>query len=140
MQTLLDALADCRKRGMTGRPRIAAVSSTGLSDFARDVPLLFVPLYHVLLKSPHKDKRAMEGALVASDEDWTVVRASLLTDGPESAKMPVRVGMEDPRAKFVESKAIGYTISRQDVGKWIFENVIEATSQEWVGKVATITY
>jgi hypothetical protein len=140
MQTLLNTLADCRKKGMVGRPRVVAVSSTGLSDFSRDVPLLCVPLYHVLLKSPHEDKRAMEAALVASEEDWTVARASLLTDGPESTKKPVREGMEDPRARVVESKAIGYTISREDVGKWIFENIIEASNGQWVGKIATITY
>ncbi|KAK3334107.1 hypothetical protein B0T19DRAFT_420062 [Cercophora scortea] len=122
---LLAALQRCRDTGSaTGRPRLVVISSTGISDAGRDIPLLMVPLYHVMLKTPHKDKRALEKAVMASGEEWTIVRPSFFTDGPENPK-GLRVGVEDPVAGTVESKAVGYTISREDVGKWIFENVVE---------------
>jgi NADPH:quinone reductase-like Zn-dependent oxidoreductase len=138
MKILLDTIAELRRKGYTGRPHIVGVSSTGLSTVARDVPVLFVPLYHVVLKKPHEDKRAMEELLFASGEDWTVVRASALTDAVESAD-GIRVGKEDPIAKRVISEAIGYTISREDAGKWIYENIVEKKDDEWVAKVATVT-
>lgn len=124
---------------LSGKPHIISISSTGITDMGRDVPLVFVPLYHVMLKDPHKDKKAMEAALAASSERWTLVRPSLLTDGAVS-NSPVRVGIEDVVSKQVESKAVGYTISREDVGKWIFENLIQQTSDKLVGKAATVTY
>ncbi|KAK1750163.1 hypothetical protein QBC47DRAFT_125454 [Echria macrotheca] len=138
MEVLLQSITALRTEGYAGRPRITGVSSTGLSEVARDVPIPFVPLYKVILHSPHKDKRGMEALMMASGEDWTIIRASLLTSGPGGQK-PVRAGMEDPVAKKVESAAIGYSITREDVGKWIFENVIEGDAT-WVAKVATVTY
>ncbi len=140
MRALLDAIAARRAspESLSGRPHIIALSSTGLSDLGRDVPLAMVPLYHVLLKKPHEDKRAMEKALFASTEPWTIIRPSLLRDGPEASK-PIRAGMEDPAAGTVDSKALGYFISREDVGKWIFENVLRDGGARWINKVASIT-
>ena len=113
MSTLLEAIANLRQRGINGRPYIVVCSTTGMSKFARDVPLAMVPLYHVLLKVPHADKRAMEDSLAASGEDYTIVRASLLVDG--ETERPIRVGVEDMETG-LESKAIGYAISRKDTG------------------------
>ncbi|KAK3939959.1 oxidoreductase AflX [Diplogelasinospora grovesii] len=153
MTALLTALRRCRdEKGAVGDPRIVAVSTTGISDSGRrDVPLLMVPLYHVLLREPHKDKKAMERALVASGERrWTVVRASLLTDGPgveDGGRVRVRVGVEDlvvGGKEGVKSLAVGYTIAREDVGRWIFENLIQEDGEggggRWDGKAVTVTY
>lgn len=143
MQALLDALARPRPGAEAGaakkKPRVIAISSTGITNLGRDVPVLFIPMYHIMLKDPHKDKKAMEALLIASDADWTLVRPSLLTDGPES-DTKVRAGVEDSVSRKVESKAVGYTISREDTGKWIYENLIEETDGRWVRKTATITY
>ncbi|KAK1963496.1 hypothetical protein LY78DRAFT_683251 [Colletotrichum sublineola] len=141
MAVLLDALKNLRtEKGVSGNPRILGLSSTGISKFGRDTPLLIAPLYKGLLHVPHEDKRAMEELLFASNEAWTVVRASLLTNGKEQPPGAVRVGLEDP-SKGVEQLAIGYTISREDVGRWIFENVLQKDgNDEFVRKVATITY
>ncbi|KAK2007859.1 hypothetical protein LZ32DRAFT_34530 [Colletotrichum eremochloae] len=141
MAVLLDALRNLRtEKGVSGNPRILGLSSTGISKFGRDTPLLIAPLYKGLLHVPHEDKRAMEELLFASNEAWTVVRASLLTNGKEQPPGAVRVGLEDP-SKGVEQLAIGYTISREDVGRWIFENVLQKDgNDEFVRKVATITY
>lgn len=140
MKALLSALAVVRKNGADGKPRIVALSTTGISDLGRDVPLLFVPLYHVVLKTPHKDKKIMEDALIHSGEEWTIVRPSLLTDGPEATETAIRAGVVDIVAHKVESKAVGYTISREDVGKWVFENLVQERDATWVGKAAAITY
>jgi putative NADH-flavin reductase len=121
MEALLSALSIVRKTyGLDAgkKIRLVALSSTGITDLGRDVPLLMYPLYHVMLKDPHKDKRALEELAKGSGERFTLVRPSLLTDGAEGAGK-VRVGVEDMLAGKVESKAIGYTISRNDVGKWI---------------------
>lgn len=143
MVVLLGVIAELRKQGVTGRPRTVAVSSTGLSEIARDVPLAMVPLYRMILAPAHRDKRGMEAALFASGEDWTVVRPSALTGG-EGGKRPVRAGLEDPVARTVESKAVGYTISREDVGRWVFDNIIDGDKRDdggkWVQRVATVTY
>lgn len=137
---VLDALKKLRQSGgFTGQsPLVIGVSSTGISRLGRDLPYLMKPLY-ALLWRPHADKEAMENRLIESNEVWTIVRPSLLLDGPESDK-PIREGIEDPKARKVESVAIGYTISRNDVGKWIFNNLINRDSDKWVKKVATITY
>jgi nucleoside-diphosphate-sugar epimerase len=138
MKTLLEALSTVRKNGASGRPRIVALSSTGLT-MHRDLPILMIPLYKGLLGIPHKDKKAMEDLLARSDEDYTLIRGSFYTDGDETDGK-VRVGMEDIPSGKIESTAIGYTISREDVGKWIFENLVQESSPKWVKKAATITY
>ncbi|KAK4244033.1 oxidoreductase AflX [Corynascus novoguineensis] len=121
--------------------RLMVVSTTGISDVTRDVPLAMLPLYKVMLHTAHMDKRAMERLVMASGDatDWTIVRGSLYTNGPATEGL-VRVGMDDPVRGVLETKpAIGYTISREDVGKWVFDECIEG-SDKWVGKAAMITY
>ncbi|KAK3373112.1 hypothetical protein B0T24DRAFT_528600 [Lasiosphaeria ovina] len=142
MDVLLQTIQALRADGVAGRPRIVGISSTGLSSFARDLPLLMVPLYKVVLAIPHCDKKAMEDLMIASGEDWTVIRASGLTNGRATAGgSKVRAGMEIPQEKKVETEAIGYTISREDVGRWIFEKIVqEDQARAWVQRVATITH
>lgn len=136
MDTLITAIASLRKQGVSGAPHIIACSSTGVSKFGRDLPLLMVPLY-LALKGPHADKVKMEEKLIASGEKFTVIRASLLTDG-ESDKT-IRVGIEDPKTGF-ESKAIGYTISREDAGKWVARNLVQDMDAAYLNKMVVITY
>lgn len=136
MDTILEAIASLRSQGVTGNPHIVACSSTGMSKFGRDIPLPMVPLYWTL-KGPHADKIKMEEKLAASGEKFTVIRASLLTNG-ESEKV-IRVGIEDPKNGF-ESKAIGYTISREDAGKWVARNLTQDMSADYLNKMVVITY
>lgn len=152
MAALLAGLRRCREEGntgqgggsgsVTGTPRLVAVSTTGISDAGRDIPLLMVPLYKSLLHTAHADKKAMERLVMGSTSgegvEWTVVRGSLYTNGPATEGL-VREGMEDPVTGRVESSAVGYTISREDVGKWVFENCVEGGGK-WVGKAATLSY
>lgn len=97
-------------------------------------------MYATLLKNPRKDKSAMEKTVIASDEKWTIVRPSLFTDGPEAAPGTVREGIEDPIAGVTDKTPPGYTISRLDVAKWIFENLVQKEEEKYARKAVMITY
>jgi hypothetical protein len=100
-----------------------------------------VPLYKGLLHTPHADKKAMERLLMGAggEAEWVIVRGSLYTDGV-ATEGKVRVGVEDPvKGVVVRKESVGYTISREDVGKWVFENCIEG-GDEFVDKAVMITY
>ena len=101
------------------------------------MPWLFVPLYKVLLHVPHVDKRIMETSLEDSGEDYTIVRCSLFIGAESDAT--IRVGVEDAKTGR-ESDAIGYTISREDAGRWFAENLIKTDGAKYLNKIATITY
>ncbi|KAH6670332.1 hypothetical protein F5X68DRAFT_49937 [Plectosphaerella plurivora] len=138
ISTLLQALSELRAADSIGRPRICAVSTTGITD-KRDVPLLMWPFYHYVLGVPHQDKAAMEAKLRAAGEEVTVVRPSLLTDGEETGTGTViRAGVDDVESEERESEAVGYTISRKDVGAWMWENVLR--QGRYGGKAVSITY
>ena len=134
--TLIQALSQLQRGGVQGSPHILACSTTGISSFGRDVPLAMVPLYHFMLKIPFADKRSMEDRLVESGYLFTVIRPSLLVDGETDRE--IRVGVEDPKTGR-ESSAIGYTLSREDAGRWIFENLIAAHGM-YANKIVMITY
>lgn len=124
-------------------PLLVVLSTTGITSGGRDIPYLMYPLYH-LAEAPHKDKRAMEdyltSATVPSSQPWVVIRPSLLMgDGKgEATGRKIKVGVEKDGQH--EKLAIGYTIKREDVGNWIFREVVEGISEQWVGKAVTLTY
>lgn len=82
----------------------------------------------------------MEAAL-ASEYDspnsvikgYICVRPSLLTNGKVYGKDYIRVGTD-------AAPAVGYTISRDDVGLWMFENLIKGDNSKYLGEAPTITY
>lgn len=135
--TVLDALAALRRDGAVGKPHIVVCSTTGLSRYGRDIPCAMIPLYHVLLKVPHEDKIIMEDRLIASGEEFTIVRPSLMLSEEPTTKV-VRVGIEDPKGGR-ESAAIGYTITKSDAGEWIAENLISKKQDGYSNKIAMIT-
>ena len=137
IDTVFQALAELRKAGFAGQPHITAISTTSLSNFGRDTPIPIVPLYAVLLKVPGADKKIMEDKLIGSGEQFTIVRASMLVNGETDNK--IRAGIEDPK-RGVESKAIGYRISREDVGRWIAQNLVLKRESKYVNKTASITW
>jgi hypothetical protein len=152
---LVAALKELRSEGVSSEalPTIIVVSTTGLTE-ERDVPCLFMPLYHVGLKIPHIDKKIMERKIVAASTEtgseapvsnFIIVRPSLLMDGPSLGSDKVRTGWvkheNAPHAVTGEAPgpAIGYTIRRVEVGTWIFENGIKNVS-EYKGRCVTLTY
>lgn len=67
--------------------------------------------------------------------DFVVVRPSLLTNGPRLGTGKVRIGEECGKP------AVGYTISREDVGGWIFDEMVNGDGREkFAGKMVSITY
>jgi nucleoside-diphosphate-sugar epimerase len=152
MTALLEALRTLRKEGAdnnkpTGNPRLIAVSSTGVGTLGRELPWAMVPMYKLLLGAAHKDKAVMEKLVIDAGKNgdgeqalvsWTIIRGSLYTNGP-ATEGKVRAGWEAPVAGTRGDVPIGYTISREDLGKWVYENCIEG-GDEWVGKVAVVTY
>lgn len=136
VRTILSAARSCPQK-----PRIVIISTTGLSD-TRDVPLLMLPLYHWLLKVPHEDKKVME-KLVETEmqkpeeeraiDGYLMVRPSLLVNGDGDGLSKIKTGTD-------EKPAVGYYISRRDVGLWIFERIIHQASltegQYWGQKVS----
>ncbi|MCJ1389662.1 hypothetical protein MMC18_002519 [Xylographa bjoerkii] len=138
VRNILDAVASLNS---TTPPFLTVISTTGISKGPRDVPLLFVPLYHVALATPHVDKQAMEDVVLeaaskpqseqALMSGYTIIRPSLLIDWKEGTKL--RVGTE-------EKPILGYTISRESVGRWIYEDVIAERGSKWSGKTVTLTY
>ncbi|KAK8079222.1 hypothetical protein PG994_003029 [Apiospora phragmitis] len=138
MACVLTAVADLRAtKGATGRPHIVACSTTGVSKHGRDYPIALYPVYGWMLKVPHIDKNAMEHALRDSGETYTIVRPSLLSDG-ETDK-PIRVGVEDFKEGRL-SEAIGYSISREDTGKWIAQHLLLQKKADYVNKAVMVTY
>ncbi|KAG8669361.1 hypothetical protein FPOAC2_08688 [Fusarium poae] len=137
MNVVLECVAQLRTKSAAGRPLIVALSTTGTSRFGRDYPLALFLIYSYALKVPHEDKIAMEERLAGSGEDFCIVRASLLVNG--KSENPVRVGVEDPKTGR-QSQEIGYTISREDAGRWITKSLILQRNADYVNKIASITW
>jgi hypothetical protein len=127
-----------------GGPQMVLLSTTGISDKGRDIPIAMVPLYHWILAVPHLDKKKMEKAVVNSGRKWILVRPSFLSDCASRGLENIRVSTETPEAsnekKISDDVAIGYTISREAVGLWIVEECVKRDASRWEGKLVTITY
>lgn len=123
------------------KPILTAVSTTGISS-KRDIPIAMIPLYHWLLRVPHADKKVMEALVEKAAarnviRGYLIVRPSLLTDGKKLGSSSVRVGWENVDGN---GAAIGYTITRDDVGGFIFEKVIQNNAEEFTDKKVSLTY
>ncbi|KAJ5779348.1 hypothetical protein N7457_007068 [Penicillium paradoxum] len=135
--TLLTALAQLRSNGIAGKPHIIACSTTGFSRFGRDIPLAMIPIYFLFVRVPGADKVVMEERFAESGETFTIIRPSYLSDGESDT--PIRVGIEDPKSG-VQSRAIGYSISREDAGRWLAENLVLKMDAKYLNKNVTVTY
>lgn len=159
MKAIFDALHRVQTDGKAKKPLLIAISTTGVSSRGRDVPLAMTPLYHWLLAAPHEDKKAMEMVVVdamtspsssaqspaptvpTGIRGYVIIRPSLLTDGQMRGREKVRAGWEvENKTEEKPSPAVGYTISRADVGNWIYEELIGKDGDGWVGRMVTLTY
>lgn len=140
--TILQALAQLKPQR---KPVLLNVSTTGISGRGkpRDVPLLFVPLYHWLLYVPHEDKKRLEEKLAANVQlpenqrgigAYVNVKPSLLMDGEGHGLGSVREGLDS-------KPAVGYTIQRKDVGLWMFDRLVkEGVKEQFLNRSVSITY
>ncbi|KAI0594870.1 hypothetical protein F4775DRAFT_415580 [Biscogniauxia sp. FL1348] len=153
LRDLVAGTADSRRE----TPLVVAVSSVGVSRFGRDYPLLAAPVYKSLLRGPHADKRAMEERIAAAaavavaeggGRRYVIVRPSWLVDGDGDGgkERDVRVGVEDWE-KGVQRRELGWTISREAVGRWVWERVLKGVGGdgqeeggEFEGKVVSLTW
>jgi hypothetical protein len=146
----IEAIVDVLSKRPQGqkKPLLVTIGTTGISKLGRDTPWLMLPLYKLVLGSAHRDKELMEAAVTKafngeggreqSIQGFTIVHASLLTYGKMLGHEHVRSEIEGDQWS---GKAIGYTISRQDVGNWIFEDVIKGFENvKGKGRIARITY
>jgi hypothetical protein len=86
------------------------------------VPRLIQMLYYAILPIPHRDKRAMESIFCGNEgssnfRSIIAVKLTLLTTGPELGSEKIRVGRRS-------TPAVGYTVSKNDVGAWIYKVVV----------------
>jgi hypothetical protein len=65
-----------------------------------------------------------------------MIRPSLLVEGETTKK--ILVGVEDAETGR-ESAAIGYTISKEDTGKWIADNLILCEGPRYVNKCVSLS-
>ena len=134
--TILRALRDL---DFAQKPFFIAISSTSVGRGPKDVPVLFRPLYHLMLGTPRKDKQVMHDIITEAEEQgnaiggYAVVKPSLLTNGPSRGLPNIRSGTED-------APAVGYTISREDVGLWIWKELLKGDASIWKNQRPTITY
>ncbi|EPE27426.1 NAD(P)-binding Rossmann-fold containing protein [Glarea lozoyensis ATCC 20868] len=127
------------------KPYLITLGTTGISVLGRDVPWLFLPLYKILLESAHEDKKSMESLITSSFVSeknvlggYTLVHASLLTNGPLLGRAAVR---EETEGREWSGEAIGYTISRADLGNWVFEACVGGWDEvKGEGRVVRVTY
>jgi len=156
LQIILAALRELSRENIISeaqKPLVCVISTTGLSD-KRDVPYLSIPLYHILLKTAHKDKEQMERVVASASTEtgsdaptsgFVIVRPTLLVDGPAKGIESVKSGWEKhpsaPNAVAEEETepAIGYTIRRADVGTWVFKSVVK-DGRQWAGKCVSLAY
>jgi hypothetical protein len=132
------------------KPFVIVIGTTGMSH-TRDVPVAFLPFYHVVLAMPHKDKGNMEKIVIGAAKEtpsvlsgYSIVRPSLLMDGPSQGVGKIRMGWErhmlDSQGEKGPGPAVGYTIRRADIGLWIYENLIKGDSKDWSGRCVSLTY
>ena len=75
----------------------------------------------------------MEKTIVEQTDNFVIVRPSLLTNGKAQGGKKVKVGTE-------EKPVVGYLISREDVGVWMFENLVQGDGARYAGQKVNITH
>jgi hypothetical protein len=151
-QNVVAALKELEaEKKLAVKPFLVVIGTTGMSH-TRDVPILFMPLYHVVLEAPHLDKGNMEKTVIGAAKEtpsvlsgYALMRPSLLTDGKSMGLDKIRMGWErhllDQEGKDAgPGPAIGYTICRADIGLWMYSNLINGDASEWNGRCVTLTH
>ncbi|KAF2163284.1 hypothetical protein M409DRAFT_26326 [Zasmidium cellare ATCC 36951] len=122
---------------LTKHPLLVVISGNGVrNDGPRDYPLMLTPLYRWLLTDIYDDKRRMEASLTKTRPagGFVIVRASPLTDGTSK-------GLEVIQKGTMQQPVLGYSISRDDVGLWIFENLVrQQEPSAFLNDEISITY
>lgn len=108
-----------------GARKVVAVTSLGVGDSRNDVPWIFRLVADLFLKKVMEDKQTQETLVRASELDWTVVRPTGLTDGPETGSALMGTG---PMASVVSPGRVPKgQISRADVADFVIKTLADRT-------------
>lgn len=146
---LITALQEiyAERKDINTRPVVLAISTTGLDaphGGKQDVPFGLRTFYYYVLKEPHRDKHMMEQLLTDASKNQVlfqglvIARPTLLTSSgiiQPGAKKTVKAGTElEP--------VTGYLIAREDVGRWIWENILSSSDRgkKWYGRKVSLAY
>ncbi|KAF4453290.1 hypothetical protein F53441_4020 [Fusarium austroafricanum] len=138
MKTISAALSSLSETSIkstsTGKKPLLVTVSTAGCGRNRGIPLPIYLPYHYFLGGPLADKKQMEKVAMAPEGrklwDFVIMRPLILTDGVEKGDDYLRVGWEWGTEEDYNDHSgepgpqIGYTVSRRDVGKWIFDKVV----------------
>ena len=129
------------------KPLLVVISTAGCGR-ARGIPLPIYHLYHYLLSSPLADKIRMEELILTKDNekirDFVIIRPLFLTDAAARGDDGLKIGWEWGVVKTGEQTtkepgpALGYYVSRRDVGSWIFNHAVAEGG--WEGKCIYLAY
>lgn len=119
-------------------PLLCFISTGGCSPGEDDVAWAIRLLYHTLLYIPFKDKKEMDTIFFGEESSRLfkaviAVKPTLLTDGPELGSEKLKVGRR-------QEGVSGYTVSRKDVGAWIYRSVVLGEGKGLEGEMVTLTY
>jgi len=126
-KNLLSAMYKLKKSDGFNKMLLAVVSTTGITKGPDDLPFGYHILYQYFLKVAHADKAGMEDLLHGAGikeifSRVVIIRPTLLTGshliGKENGYCKLKVGTDS-------NPIAGYSISRADVGEWIFQNCIK---------------
>ncbi|GJJ76071.1 hypothetical protein EMPS_08430 [Entomortierella parvispora] len=138
-QNIVQALTEIH---FPDKPSITVISTTGISDTKEDVPFMSRFLHKVILADPHRDKKEMERIVTENTSPKGVFRGAIivrpsLLSGDHNVK--TGQGWKNLRVGTEENPAVGYTVGRQDVGEWIFEQVVKTGGENHFGQRITLT-
>jgi putative NADH-flavin reductase len=117
-------IADVMKE--QGVRRLVVESAFGAGESLVLASLVERLLFATLLWAPYEDKNLMEPEIKASGLDWTIMRPTMLTNGPRTGRYVVTVGKRPEAAR----------VSRADVAAAMLRTVEERL---WVGESPTVT-
>ncbi|KAG9237411.1 hypothetical protein BJ875DRAFT_481338 [Amylocarpus encephaloides] len=142
---IVNALQELQNEGLVPfQPRIVLLSTTGISKMGRDVPVVMLPMYNWMLQIPHEDKEKMESLMIygaGRDRRWVMIRPSFLVENPAKGLAAIRSSCEVPglSKKEQEPVAMGYAISKEDVGQWIVERLVKEDGVKFDNKMVSLT-
>ncbi|WP_349295645.1 SDR family oxidoreductase (plasmid) [Thioclava sp. 'Guangxiensis'] len=111
-----------------GVRRLVAITGMGAGDSRGHGGFLYDRLFQPLLLGPiYKDKDRQEALIRASGLDWTILRPSVLTDGPATRTVRALTDLHSFH---------GGKVSRADVARFA---VIELERMDWKGKAPIIS-
>lgn len=117
-------IADVMKE--QGLRRLVVESAFGAGESLAQAGALQRLMFATLLRAPYEDKNLMEPELKASGLDWTILRPTLLTNGPRTGRYVVVVGGRPEAAR----------VSRADVATAMLRAVEERL---WVEESPMVT-